>query len=64
MFRLRLHPTPAGLALGVFLIAFWALLWFWFLAQVVRGPEDGVRRRGPSPELTQFRAGEARRARA
>lgn len=55
MFRLRLHPTPAGLALGVLLIALWALLLCWFLAQVARGPQVEARRRGPSPQLTLLR---------
>jgi hypothetical protein len=34
MFRLRLHPTPAGFVLGIAMIAVWALLWAWFIAQL------------------------------
>ena len=34
MFRLRLHPTPSGLLSGIAVIAFWGLLWLWFLGQL------------------------------
>ena len=34
MFRLRLHPTSSGLLSGIAVIAFWALLWLWFLGQL------------------------------
>ena len=36
MFRLRLHPTSSGLLFGIAVIAFWALLWLWFFAQLPR----------------------------
>jgi len=53
MFRLRLHPTPAGLALGLLAVALWALMWIWFLIQVARGPESAARQPGATPELTR-----------
>jgi hypothetical protein len=34
MFRLHLHPTFSNLVFGMALIAFWALLWLWFFAQL------------------------------
>ena len=34
MFRLRLHPTSSGLLSGIAVIAFWGLLWLWFLGQL------------------------------
>jgi len=34
MFRLRLHPTSSGLFVGFAVIAFWGLLWLWFLGQL------------------------------
>jgi hypothetical protein len=34
MFRLRLHPTSSGLLVGIAVIAFWGLLWLWFLGQL------------------------------
>lgn len=43
MFRLPLRPSPVGFALGVLVIAFWALLWMWFLAQL-SGSEAQIRR--------------------
>ncbi len=55
MFHSRLHPTPTGLALGVFIIALWAALWLWFLIQVARGPEGEARLRNDLPGLTQLR---------
>ncbi len=42
MFRLRLHPTSSGLLFGVAVIAFWALIWLWFLGQL---PQPGSARR-------------------
>ena len=36
MFRLRLHPSPLGLALGIAVIAFWAVLWLSILVQLHR----------------------------
>jgi hypothetical protein len=38
MFRLRLHPTSSGLFFGIAVIAFWGLLWLWFLGQL---PQPG-----------------------
>jgi len=34
MFRLHLHPTLSNLLFGIGVIAFWALLWLWFFAQL------------------------------
>ena len=48
MFRTRLHPTPAGFALGIVVVALWALLWLWFLVQLGSEPA-----RRPLNELTQ-----------
>lgn len=36
MFSRRLHPTPPGFAFGLAVIAFWALIWIWFFAQLTR----------------------------
>ncbi len=36
MFRLRLHPTSSGLLFGVAVIAFWGLIWLWFLGQLLQ----------------------------
>jgi hypothetical protein len=36
MFSRRLHPTPSTLAFGLAVIAFWALIWIWFFAQLSR----------------------------
>jgi hypothetical protein len=54
MFRLRLHPTSSGLAIGFAVIALWALLWLWFLAQLNgNGSPTSERWAGTSePELT------------
>jgi hypothetical protein len=41
MFSLRLHPSRSGFLFGVALVAFWALLWLWFLAQLPRTTESG-----------------------
>jgi len=41
MFRLHLHPSPSGLLFGIALVAFWALLWFWFFAQLPRPVQSG-----------------------
>ena len=39
MFSRRLHPTSSALAIGLAVIALWALIWIWFFAQVSRqGP--------------------------
>jgi hypothetical protein len=37
MLRFRLHPTPSGLFLGIAMIAFWALMWLWFLYSIGEG---------------------------
>jgi len=39
MFRLQLHPSPSGFLFGIGLVAFWALLWLWFFAQLPRPVE-------------------------
>jgi len=36
MFRRHLHPSLSGFVLGIAVVAFWALLWVWFFAQVTR----------------------------
>jgi hypothetical protein len=36
MFRLPLHPTSSGFLFGIAVVAFWALLWLWFFAQLPR----------------------------
>jgi len=37
MFRLHLHPTPAGFVLGIATVAFWALLWLVLFVQLQGG---------------------------
>jgi hypothetical protein len=41
MFRLHLHPSPSSFLFGIGLVAFWALLWLWFLAQLPRPVQSG-----------------------
>jgi len=36
MFSRRLHPTSSAFAVGLAVIALWALMWIWFFAQVSR----------------------------
>jgi hypothetical protein len=43
MFRLRLHPTSSGLFFGIAVIAFWGLLWLWFLGQLPQQPGSAPR---------------------
>ena len=39
MFSRRLHPTSSAFAVGLAVIALWALIWIWVFAQVSRqGP--------------------------
>jgi hypothetical protein len=52
MFRLRLHPTPSGLVVGLAMIALWALLWVWFIAQLADSPRAVARTQAAVPELT------------
>jgi len=52
MFRLRLHPTPSGFAFGFALIALWALLWVWFIAQLAGTVSMEALTAAPGPELT------------
>ena len=51
MFRLRLHPTSSGFLAGIAVIALWALLWLWFIAQLVQAPHS-VTSRAFAPSLT------------
>ena len=51
MFRARLHPTPAGLLLGLAVVALWAAMWIWFLTQIASVPQSAERRRSVNPEL-------------
>ena len=50
MFRLRLHPTPFGTALGVLVVALWAMLWLVFFVEVSR---IAARQPGEVPELAR-----------
>jgi hypothetical protein len=52
MFRLRLHPTSSGFLAGIAVIALWALLWVWFIAQLVQGPRTAASRTF-APGLTE-----------
>jgi hypothetical protein len=54
MFRLRLHPTPTGFALGIAIIAFWAVLWLWLIAELAshRSAASAPRAGPPGAELT------------
>ncbi|MGZ6126165.1 MAG: hypothetical protein ACXWLR_14450 [Myxococcales bacterium] len=56
MFRLRLHPTPSGLVVGLAVIALWALLWVWFIAQLADSPGTAARTVPALPELTALEA--------
>lgn len=56
MFRLRLHPTPSGFAVGLAVIALWALLWVWFIAQLAESPRTAARSLPALPELTALEA--------
>ena len=40
MFRLRLHPSPLGLLVGLAVIAFWALLWMSIVVQLHQPAAD------------------------
>jgi len=53
MFRLRLHPTSSGFVAGIAVIALWALLWVWFIAQLVEGPRTATSRTF-APGLTEI----------
>lgn len=55
MFRLRLHPTPSAFALGIAFIALWALIWVWFIAQLVT-PHAAAHAAAAVPELTSLEA--------
>lgn len=57
MFRLSLRPSPLGLLLGLVVVAFWALLWIVFLAQVLEAPEKTARQPGRVPELARLESG-------
>ena len=51
MFRLPLHPTRSAFAVGIAVIALWALLWLWFIAQLAGSPRPAAVT-GGVPELT------------
>ena len=36
MFTRPMHPTSSAFALGLAVIALWALIWIWFFAQLSR----------------------------
>ena len=50
MFRLALRPSPLGFALGLAVVAFWALLWVVFLFQLIGSRETAARQPGAIPE--------------
>jgi len=52
MFRLRLHPTSSGFIAGIAVIALWALLWLWFIAQLAEGPRAATSRTS-APGMTR-----------
>ncbi len=57
MFCLRLRPTPTGFALGIAMIAFWALLWVWFIVQLVQPPRPAAAAPAAgAPEMTSLHA--------
>lgn len=62
MLRFRLHPTPRGFVLGIAMIAFWALLWLWFLYSVGESrPRQARAAASPSLSASLYRdAGAAR----
>jgi hypothetical protein len=61
MFRLRLHPTSSAFAAGIAVIALWALLWLWFIAQLlVERPRDAAFR--VAPELSHVESRSDRRS--
>jgi hypothetical protein len=62
MFRSILRPSPLGLFLGVLVIAFWALLWLAFFAQILDTPQKSARQAGPVPELARVEIRAAARA--
>jgi hypothetical protein len=53
MFRLRLHPTSSAFVAGIAVIALWALLWLWVIAQLVLVPRAAAPRPF-APDLTQL----------
>ena len=61
MFRLRLHPTPSAFFVGIAVIALWALLWVWFIAQLADSPRTFARTRD-LPELSALEAATNRSA--
>ncbi|HTO98197.1 MAG TPA: hypothetical protein VMK66_14205 [Myxococcales bacterium] len=52
MFRSRLHPSPSSVLLGIAMIAFWALLWLWFIVQLADSPRSAARAGASLPELS------------
>jgi hypothetical protein len=50
MFRHSLHPTRFGFALGLAVIALWAVLWIWVVGQLA-GALQPERRLPPAARL-------------
>jgi hypothetical protein len=61
MFGRHLHPSPLGLALGLFLVALWAAVWIGLLTAIA--VETQTRRPGWNPGPARV-AAELRGARA
>ncbi len=64
MFRFPLRPSPFGLALGVLVVAFWALLWMAVLAVTLPRPQTTARQAGHMPALARVSREAAVSARA
>jgi hypothetical protein len=55
MVHLALHPTRFGFGLGLTLIALWAALWIWTLAELFT-PRSAIPCGEPVPQVAQRRA--------
>lgn len=58
MLRNCLRPSRFGFLLGIAVIALWALVWFWFLSALLRGPQPNARGPGAAPELAAAACGD------